>query len=90
MGTALQWQRVLDRRKVNKGGKGGGGKGPQTGCWTCGGPHYSNQCPMNTGGKGGGKSWGGGYGNGYNYGGGKGYSGYGYGGGKGYDGGLAE
>ena len=39
------------RRKGDKGGKGGGGKGPQTGCCTCGGPHYSNQCPWNTGGK---------------------------------------
>ena len=28
-----------------KGGKAGGGKGPAGGCWTCGGPHYSSECP---------------------------------------------
>ena len=61
------------RRKEDKGGKGGGGK--DTGCWTCGGPHCSNQCPWNTGGKGGGKSWGGGnnWDRGSNWGGGKGW-----------------
>jgi len=39
-----------------KGGKGkdgkGSGKGPQQGCWTCGGNHYQSNCP--SGGKGGG------------------------------------
>ena len=25
--------------------KGSKGKGPATGCWTCGGPHYADKCP---------------------------------------------
>ena len=27
--------------------------GPKGGCWTCGGPHYSAQCPHKGNGKGG-------------------------------------
>ena len=33
-------------------GKGGKGKGPVNGCWTCGGPHFERDCPV-YGGKGG-------------------------------------
>ena len=34
-----------------KGSKGtkGSGKGPAGGCWTCGGPHFANECPHNQG-----------------------------------------
>ena len=72
-------------RPKGKGGKGGKGKGPAQGCFTCGGPHYQSQCPQwqgkgHWGGRGGGYS--GGYGNGYGQGGGAyngkgGYNGYG-------------
>ena len=30
----------------------GKGNGPAEGCWTCGGPHFSYQCPQNVGDKG--------------------------------------
>ena len=33
-------------RPKGKGNKGGKGKGPAQGCFTCGGPHYQNQCPQ--------------------------------------------
>ena len=82
---ANNWeQRYRPRGKASKRGK---GKGPAQGCFTCGGPHYQNQCPQwqgkgHWGGKGGG--YGGGYGKGYGQGGGGyngkgGYGGYGSG-----------
>ena len=60
-------------RPKGKGNKGGKEKGPAQGCFTCGGPHYQNQCPQwqgkgHWGGRGGG--YGGNYGNGYGQGGG--------------------
>ena len=33
-------------RPKGKAGKGAKGKGPAQGCFTCGGPHYQNQCPQ--------------------------------------------
>ena len=33
-------------------GKGSGKTGPRDGCWKCGGPHYSDQCPLNSSGAG--------------------------------------
>ena len=35
------------RDQGSKGSKGikGSGKGPAGGCWTCGGPHFANECP---------------------------------------------
>jgi len=40
--------------KDGKGSSGfkGKGQGPAEGCWTCGGPHFSYQCPQNGGDKG--------------------------------------
>jgi len=37
-------------------GKGGKGRGPATGCFACGGPHYQSDCPNKGKGKGAGKS----------------------------------
>ena len=72
---ATQAERSWDQRyqPKGKGKKGGKGKGPAQGCFTCGGLHYQNQCPQNPwqgkgylGGRGGGYGkgdYGGGYGN---------------------------
>ena len=60
-GNGGNWEQRY--RPKGKAGKGGKGKGPVQGCYTCGGPHYQNQCPQGKGywgGKGGG--YGGGYG----------------------------
>jgi len=43
----------MDVGSVGKqpGSKGGTGKGPADGCWPCGGPHYSRDCPCPDGDK---------------------------------------
>ena len=84
-------------RPKGKGGKGGKWKGPAQGCFTCGGPHYQNQCPQwqgkgYYGGRGGG--YGGGYGKGSYGQGGGGYGSKGgcssYGGGQPWQGGQQQ
>ena len=40
----------FDKGRKDQGSKGskgikGSGKGPAGGCWTCGGPHFANECP---------------------------------------------
>ena len=55
-GNTGSWEQRY--RPKGKGGKGAKGKGPAQGCYTCGGPHYQNQCPQWQGkGHWGGKGW---------------------------------
>ena len=48
------YQKGQPYQKGKDGMNGGGKGGPKGGCWICGGPRYSSECPrMRGGGKGG-------------------------------------